>query len=209
MNKFPKLVRRSPYPTKSRYREYRSEIRDDCQCRCVYCNIHHDDIGGEEVMTIDHFRPKDKYPQLENDPTNLLWACHTCNHQKDNDWPAYQHNNGTIYQKRGYIDPFATDRDTYFVIHTDSGEIHPRQPPAAYMIKKLNLNRQFLKMQRIRYYLKDRIVKRVEKGLDRVSNKLSSLENSDGSDQTIEEVQQDLQTIRDLIAQVVPLLGPN
>jgi len=148
LSNFPVLKRRKSYTKKSRYNQYRKEIREDCQYRCVYCDVHEDEIGGEVVMTLDHFRPKN-YPQfknLENNPLNLLWSCGTCNHHKDNDWPAYG-SNSTFVGEKGYIDPFQVDRSEYFGINND-GNLLPLKHPAKYMIDTLDLNREFLRKVR-------------------------------------------------------------
>ena len=92
-------------------------------------------------MSLDHFRPKSKYPSLLRDPHNLMWSCRGCNQLKDNDWPAHGlPGNPTVNGAEGYIDPFAEDRRDYFDV-TDDGEFKPRKSPAAYMIQFLELNR--------------------------------------------------------------------
>jgi hypothetical protein len=66
---FPSLTRRSQYSTTSQgsyhreYKKYRKEIQRDCLNRCVYCDGIEDEIGGEDVMQLDHFRPQQKFPR--------------------------------------------------------------------------------------------------------------------------------------------------
>ena len=92
-------------------------------------------------MSLDHFRPKSKYPSLLSDPHNLMWSCRGCNQLKDNDWPAYGlPGNPTVNGAEGYIDPFDEDRRDYIDV-TDAGEFIPRKSPADYMIRFLELNR--------------------------------------------------------------------
>ena len=137
----PRLRRRSNYGTYRYYNGYRSEIREDCRYRCVYCDLHERDIGGERLMSLDHFRPQSKYPSLLRDPHNLMWACRGCNQLKANDWPAYGlPGNPTVNGAEGYIDPFDEDRRDYIDV-TDDGEFKARKSPAAYMIRFLELNR--------------------------------------------------------------------
>ncbi|HMN14831.1 MAG TPA: HNH endonuclease [Bellilinea sp.] len=146
----PALCRRPHYSNQSRYRKYRDEIRQDCQFRCVYCDIHETEAGGAESMTLDHFRPKKMYPKLEHEPTNLMWACAPCNQLKGNDWPAYGlPGNPTINGKAGYVNPFNSDRNDYFKINGD-GSLEPLKTPAEYMIYNLALNRSFLRYVRRR-----------------------------------------------------------
>lgn len=145
---FPILKRRNSYSNQSNYQGYRQEIREDCLFRCVYCDGHEMELGGERSMTLDHFRPKSykEYSYLENDPKNLMFACHPCNNLKGNDWPAYGME-GTIKGRFGYIDPFEQDRKIYYAIEND-GKLTPKQDPAEYLIGVLELNRPFLRLLR-------------------------------------------------------------
>ena len=51
---FPNLRRREQYRTNSNgeyyanYQEYKQEIRKDCLGRCVYCDLHENELGGNE-----------------------------------------------------------------------------------------------------------------------------------------------------------------
>lgn len=143
---FPRLERRKTYSTFSAYREYRQEIREDCQGRCVYCDAHENEIGGAESMTLDHFRPKDKFGHLAHDPSNLVWSCQTCNRNKSNYWPAIG-TTSTFVKRGGFVDPFTEDMHEYFSIEA-SGELIPLKRPARYLIQTLKLNRQGVKVLR-------------------------------------------------------------
>lgn len=137
---FPILTRRSTYNGGTKYTDYREEIREDCQCRCAYCNTHEFGMGGPEAMQLDHFEPHSRFPLRKHDPLNLLWSCNRCNLLKRDDWhPA----DATGQQKFGYIDPFTTDRNNYFRVEAN-GELIAINDPAAYMIQRLRLNRDFL-----------------------------------------------------------------
>lgn len=162
LENFPILQRRAQYKRGKKYRyfAYREAIREDCQNRCVYCDSHEDEIGGDGMFHLDHFRPRKYFPQLEDSPANLVWSCSRCNLLKRDDWPALelelpegefipqQAINGSI----GYLDPFAVDRRQYFVIAQD-GAIEPLCHPGEYLIKKLALNRPFLRLNRYRRHL--------------------------------------------------------
>ena len=58
---YPEKKRRTAYSrTKkgkyySNYSYYRQEIREDSLFRCVYCDIHEFENGGEDHMNLDHF----------------------------------------------------------------------------------------------------------------------------------------------------------
>lgn len=47
----PRLRRRSNSGIHRTYNGYRSEIREDCRYRCVYCDLHERDVGGEREET--------------------------------------------------------------------------------------------------------------------------------------------------------------
>jgi len=143
---FPLLTRRTNYSVKKNkkyyvYSFYKQEIREDCQNRCVYCDVHEDEIGGDESMQLDHFRPQ-KYPEYEHlihDPNNLVWSCSGCNRLKTSHWPSLG-SDQLVVNGQGFIDPFAPDRQEYFLV-IGEGEITPLIPPAKYLIDILSLNR--------------------------------------------------------------------
>jgi hypothetical protein len=153
-NFFPKLRRRDQYAGTtgiSGYRRFRVEVADDCQRRCVYCDSRDVEIGGDPMMELDHFRPWSQFQTLKEEPTNLVFACRSCNGKKRNDWPAGS-GEATQINGEGYVDPFDQDRQHYFCVNA-SGEVVDVQPPAAYVIRRLALNRPLLKCLRRRSIL--------------------------------------------------------
>ena len=139
---FPELARRSEYKKKRdgtyyAYREYHTEISEDCQHRCVYCDARLNEIGGEG-MHLDHFRPQKHFPELESTPENLVLACSRCNYLKSDWWPEKtgNSNNG----QHGFIDPFDKDKSSYFEVDS-KGEILAKKAPSGYVIDLLSLNR--------------------------------------------------------------------
>ena len=122
---FPKLARRKEYSTKHdgsyyEYTHYRQEIRQDSLGRCVYCDSHENEIGGQETMELDHFRPR-KYRlhyHLVNDPTNLVWSCRGCNNLKRDHWPALG-TDSSIRDNEGFVDPFYDNRADFFRVESD------------------------------------------------------------------------------------------
>lgn len=148
---FPPIARRQNYIKTQKgtyyanYQKYKQEIREDCLGRCVYCDSHENETGGQESMQLDHFRPK-KYPEfdtLKNDPNNLVWACCGCNRLKSSHWPALG-TPDTVKGVEGFIDPFQDNRREYFDI-LPNGELRPLKPPAKYKIRLLALNRPIKK----------------------------------------------------------------
>ena len=144
---FPPIARRQNYIKTRRgsyyanYQKYRQEIREDCLGRCVYCDSHENETGGQELMQLDHFRPQ-MYPEfdhLKNDPNNLVWACGGCNRLKGSHWPALG-TPDTVNGVQGFIDPFLDNRRAYFDV-SPNGKLKALKPPAKYKIRILALNR--------------------------------------------------------------------
>jgi len=62
------------------YRNYKPWLRDEFSFRCVYCLCRERWYpNGQDGFSVDHFLPKTKFPQLECDYENLLYACVKCN----------------------------------------------------------------------------------------------------------------------------------
>lgn len=150
---FPVLTRRDAYSAKAdgkfyAYSHYRTEIAEDCQHRCVYCDSKAEEVGGAEAMQLDHFHPE-SFPEFEhliNDPRNIHYACGRCNLWKSDWWPA-RGTDGTHNGSEGFVDPFADDRRAYFEV-IPGGGIRPLRPPATYMIRLLHLDREFMRKLR-------------------------------------------------------------
>lgn len=80
---------RSKPPSDTRWRRFRNELQAAFGGLCGYCE---ELCRGE----IDHFQPKDRFPELVYSWSNWIWACHACNHAKGNKWP-----------RGGYLNPCA------------------------------------------------------------------------------------------------------
>lgn len=52
---------------------------------CTYCER---EIEPLNQWTIDHFRPRDRFPSLWLDWINLVYSCQRCNESKGNKWPG-------------------------------------------------------------------------------------------------------------------------
>jgi len=137
---FPKLTRRPVYSNYTTFSEYRYEVREDCKGRCVYCDGHENELKGIEKFTLDHFRPQSKFPALAHDPTNLVWACNTCNNLKRDIWLTSSMVDTVDSFGRGFIDSFQLDPYDYFEVLSD-GQLKPLKDPAKYIIYTLKLNR--------------------------------------------------------------------
>ncbi|QOS77066.1 HNH endonuclease [Paenibacillus sp. JNUCC31] len=130
--------------TYTNYRSFKKYLAQDFNNRCGYCDDFDGWIGGTSTYHIDHFAPKIKFPLLENDYTNLVYACSFCNRFKSDDWPSEDHTISVVKDK-GYIDPCDAkykghfERDLY-------GNIIPLNNVADYMHNKLQF---FLARHRI------------------------------------------------------------
>ncbi|MCU6720580.1 HNH endonuclease [Porcipelethomonas ammoniilytica] len=113
------IVRRQNVVSKSDYKDYRQELREDFCCICGYC-------GKSEKITknafeIDHFMPKSVAPELEKEYSNLVYSCYTCNRKKSDKWPTKDKskcNDGFI----GFVDPASEDYDNHLT-RLDDGTI--------------------------------------------------------------------------------------
>ncbi|MDB6093349.1 MAG: putative endonuclease [Verrucomicrobia bacterium] len=160
---FGPLKRRPKYTTKpdgtfysfTYFREnFRAEIVEDCQYRCVYCDCHEAEMGGNEVMELDHFRPwsRPEFAGLKNDPNNLNHGCPRCNRLKGPHWPSTKA--GSPHDSKvGFVDPFNEKRADYFSVN-DDGTLVCRQDPGRYIADLLQLHRPLLQRLRLRRVLR-------------------------------------------------------
>ncbi len=174
---FPKLRRREQYRIKrdgeyyASHGEYRQEIRHDCLGRCVYCDLHENEMRGQTVMEIDHFRPRGKFPELANKPHNLVWSCAECNRQKSDHWPALG-TNDTVVGNKGFVDPFEENRSDYFKVQSD-GSIIPLKLPAGYIVDRLVLNDSTPKTKRKLRYQAHKLIPILERKIAKLEQRRS------------------------------------
>ncbi|MFT6872809.1 MAG: hypothetical protein ACJAVN_001821 [Roseivirga sp.] len=123
-------------------------VSKDCQYRCVYCDVHIDECGGEP-FSLDHFRPMSVFGGkfngiLKIHPFNLYLSCQKCNVLKTNDWKGCldTEDGQTFIDGKGYVDRFQVGITDYLEVD-DYGRLRctDNNGPAKYMIKKLLLNR--------------------------------------------------------------------
>lgn len=123
-------------------------VSKDCQNRCVYCDAHVDECGGER-FSLDHFRPIDIFGNkfdgiLKIHPFNLHLSCQKCNVLKTNDWKGCRdtHDGPTFLQRKGYIDRFKHEVTDYLRVDSNGRvQCENSDGPGKYMIGKLLLNR--------------------------------------------------------------------
>jgi hypothetical protein len=171
---FPLLTRRFSYPLNhngeyySDYKKYRQHIRQDCKCRCVYCDSHENENGGAENMNLDHFRPKSlpRFVHLSNKPDNLVWACGGCNRLKGNHWPD-ENLDSAVIGDIGFIDPFESNYKEYFSVDSN-GNLVPRKAPATYMLGLLVLNRPTKSKIRELRLVKFQLIGQIQEQIDKL-----------------------------------------
>ncbi|EPB2249593.1 MULTISPECIES: hypothetical protein [Citrobacter] len=168
-------------------------ISKDCQFRCVYCDAHIDECGGER-FSLDHFRPTDIFSGkfngvLKTHPFNLHLSCQKCNVLKTNDWKGCTDtiDGVTHLSGLGYVDRFKDDITRYIRVD-DNGLVNSisSNGPGEYMIRKMLLNRT----NRV-YIRKRRIVKeKASRIFNLLLNRQSQLmySNKFGTDEHKDEI---------------------
>ena len=128
--------RRNP-TTVTNYQDYKSELREDFQERCGYCNDW--DYFRMTYYEVDHFVPRHLLKTIKiTDYSNLVYSCRSCNNTKRAKWPTgneQKHNDGTV----GFMDPCCDGYAEQFV-RNDDGSIAPRTKLGQWMFKALNLS---------------------------------------------------------------------
>jgi hypothetical protein len=102
-----------------------------------------DRLGGEEAMTVDHFRPEGRFPKLALAWANLYYACSTCNSHYKKDYPTPDEE----AEGKRFVDPCAEDPDDHFRLVRAPGtcdvwEVRALSPAAEYVVFRLKLNRR-------------------------------------------------------------------
>lgn len=144
---------------------FRPELGRRFSRLCGYCERRCDlaaDVG-DRSETVDHFRPRSRFPQLTYEWSNWIFSCRQCNvEHKQDKWPA-----------DGYVDPCAvntSERPELFFEYDDStGEVKPKlgielaaHRKAQRTIVDLGLNSVNLRVDRLNWidWLKDELAKR-------------------------------------------------
>lgn len=96
-----------------RFRSYKRYLIIDFSNRCGYCDGSDTWHGGHRTYHIDHFAPKDKFADLENEYTNLIYSCPSCNSSKSNKWPSDDPAKNVVNDK-GFLNPCTDDLNLHF-----------------------------------------------------------------------------------------------
>ena len=125
----------------------RQQIRDglarDFGPICAYCEraCSRPTAAGSSPNeeTIDHFRPRNRFPALTFDWNNLVYACYRCNQRKGGQWPGYDDDVVNQFLAAGYpgrymppaeyVSPNAEagwrPAQDFFTYNFDTGEMLP------------------------------------------------------------------------------------
>ena len=121
--------------------EFKPELAARFNNKCGYCERICRRTRNEDVPspTVDHFKPKSKFPTLVCVWENWIFSCDKCNEPKGDQWP-----------ETGYIDPCSADPDDHPEKHLDVDErgrllpkktlAKPDRQKAGYTIHNIGLN---------------------------------------------------------------------
>ena len=137
----------TPLPTHgATYSDWKPELAEEGFHQCVYCTISENSFGGIRNFHVEHYKPKGlkQFAHLENDFSNLYYACAICNTFKSDDWtdPADDFSIGC------YPDPSKKNYGELFTIDTSTALIAGKNVTGTYILTKLYLNRPQLIINR-------------------------------------------------------------
>ena len=138
--------------------------------KCVYCEekitrVNAQNLSSKEEIshTVEHYRPKSKYPWLAFSWDNLLWCCVQCNKNKDNNFEIINkpiiystnfksriHCSTKLYnrvEKPKMIHPELEDITDKLVFDTN-GNINSEDDRVKYTITTCGLDRNYLNGER-------------------------------------------------------------
>jgi len=177
------LIRNQKYPLSKNAKEFnkcfkQKDVLDSLDkiynSKCVYCEekikrVNSINLSQKEEInhTIEHYRPKSKYPWLAYSWDNLLWCCVKCNKNKDNNF--YIENKKVNYSKSfDYKIHCSTEEYNHLeeskIVHPEledvmdklifdtKGNISSHDDRVQYTIDCCGLNRDYLTIKRKNIY---------------------------------------------------------
>ena len=97
------------------WRDFRGELGARFNGKCGYCE-RACDAASDNSATLDHFKPRHRFPELTYEWTNWVFSCWRCNDFKGGKWP-----------ETGYVDPCPADLadcpEEYFDVDADTGSL--------------------------------------------------------------------------------------
>lgn len=131
---------RSLKPTQGTYQDWKPQLAEEAEGRCVYCAIFDAELGGQRNFHVEHYKPKSlpEFVSLKNDYDNLFYACPICNTFKSNSWFPIKENDWDSSQ---YPNPALYNYGDFFEITTDVFTITGNNVVGEFLIQRLHLNR--------------------------------------------------------------------
>lgn len=111
----------------SDYHKYKRYLAEDFNHHCGYTHSSDKWFGGVRNFQIDHFKPYDKYPELETEYGNLVYSCSYVNRLKSDK------------EDCKFLDPCDVDYNEHFE-RDDNGYIVGKSEEGKFMVKELSLN---------------------------------------------------------------------
>lgn len=132
-------------PADGTYKTWKPLIRQEGRNQCCYCAIHEAQFGGMRNFHVEHYRPKKKYPELENVVNNLFYSCSICNTFKGSSWTGEPLDDHT---RAAFPCPSVADYSEILSYKPPSYELTSNHVAGNFLIERLNLNRAQLIFQR-------------------------------------------------------------
>jgi 5-methylcytosine-specific restriction endonuclease McrA len=137
------------------YKHWKEFLAEEGYNQCVYCAVHDSALGGIRNFHVEHYKPKadPRFAHLENDYSNLFYACPICNSFKGDDWPADPRIN---HSNICYPNPSRVNYCSLFDTDNNLMLIRGKNVAARYLIAKLHLNRTQLILARREHRLAEK-----------------------------------------------------
>lgn len=116
----------------------RGALARDFERTCAYCERDLDLSTGQ--ATIEHFRPRSRFPDMAFDWLNLIYACRRCNDAKGNSWPGFDDQDvdtglKAMYPRYSQVSEYVSPNSEagrlpaqeYFSYDVETGEILPAE----------------------------------------------------------------------------------
>ena len=156
----------------------KKQLIRDFEHRCAYCDDYDRYAGGSNTYHVEHFAPKEKFPELKFTYDNLLYACPYCNISKSNKWPS-EDSHVNVVGHEGFVDP-CTDEYYEHLIRSEDGSIGYITPLGEYMYYELKL---YLQRHQLIY------------NLDKVHNKLKEVRQEIDKRESMHKPAEDLKNM--------------
>ncbi len=83
--RYPKPKHRREFnPQHRTNKSYKKVLRVEFNRQCIYCR--RPEFYKYEAFGVEHYKPKEIFPELEWDYDNLFYACNSCNSRKGDSW---------------------------------------------------------------------------------------------------------------------------